>query len=97
MLQIKWTDEARYEDLPRLMRYKAASSGDEAANDLAYGLITFIDTLPDNPRVWRQMKQFTEEVRRAFWDSYEVRYEIDEVAGLLIVLRLFSQREDRET
>ncbi len=95
MLGVVWTDEA-LQDLQRLVLFQLAHNGSEAAQDVALGLFDFADGLPLNPRVWRQLKQFEGDVRRGLWSRYEMRYEIDDGAHELRVVRLFEQREDRE-
>lgn len=96
MLRVEWTDEA-LQDMERLYLFQQVHNGQEAAEAVAVGLFEFADRLPLSPRVWRQLRQFDGEVRRGLWSRYEVRYEVDEQADALRVVRLFEQREDRET
>ncbi len=96
MLRLVWADEA-LQDLQRLMHFQLAHNGVEAAQDVALGLLNFADGLPLNPQVWRQLKQFEGDVRRGLWSRYEIRYEIDARADEMRIVRLFEQREDRET
>lgn len=95
MLTVVWTDEA-LQDLQRLTLFQLAHNGEGAAQNTAVGLFDFAEGLPLNPRVWRQLKQFDGDVRRGLWARYEVRYEVDDDARELRVVRLFEQREDRE-
>ncbi|MEX3841157.1 MULTISPECIES: type II toxin-antitoxin system RelE/ParE family toxin [Paraburkholderia] len=95
LLRIEWADEA-LQDLERLVLFQLVHNGERAAQGVAQGLYDFVEQLPLAPRVWRQLRQFDGDVRRALWSRYEVRYEVDEGIGVVRVVRLFEQREDRE-
>ncbi|WP_144630961.1 type II toxin-antitoxin system RelE/ParE family toxin [Bordetella genomosp. 13] len=95
MLRIVWADEA-VQDLQRLYLFQSVHNGEAAAERVASGLLHFVERLPINPRVWRQLKQFEGEVRRGLWSRYEIRYDIDEHVGELRVIRLFEHRENRQ-
>ncbi|SAI30620.1 Plasmid stabilisation system protein [Bordetella ansorpii] len=95
MLRVTWADKALH-DLQRLYLFQSVHNGAAAAENVAAGLLDFIEHLPTNPRVWRQLKQFHGEIRRGLWSRYEIRYEIDDMAGEIRVIRLFEQRENRQ-
>ena len=91
-MRVRWTAEAR-SDLVRLYEFLAAVNPAAAAR-VVQSLRAAPARSRDNPRLGMRLDKFApREVRRLFVGDYELRYEIQ--AGAILVLNLWHTREDR--
>lgn len=91
-MQLTWTRKA-LSDLVRLHEFLAPVNKQAAARTVQ-SLAAAPIRLLANPRIGEKLEEFEpREVRRILIGRYEIRYEIQQSA--LIVLRLWHTREDR--
>ena len=92
-MRIRWTIQAR-SDLARLYEFLAPVNRQAAAGDVRSLRAAPARMQRDNSRLGARLRDFApREVRRLFVGDYELRYEIQ--AEAIIVLRIWHTREDR--
>ncbi len=90
---VRWTAEAR-SDLARLYEFLAPINRRAAARAVQSLRAAPARLLRRNPRLGARLEDFApREVRRLFVGDYELRYEIQ--GDAIIVVRLWHTREDR--
>jgi plasmid stabilization system protein ParE len=92
-MRVRWTTEAR-SDLVRLYEFLAPMNRQAAARAVQSLRAAPARLLRDNPRLGPRLEGFApREVRRLFVGDYELRYEIQ--GDAIIIVRLWHTREDR--
>jgi plasmid stabilization system protein ParE len=92
-MRVRWTGHAR-SDLVRIYEFLAPVNRQAAARVVRTLRAAPARLLQDNPRLGPRLREFApREVRRLFVDDYELRYEIQ--GDAIIVVRLWHTREDR--
>jgi plasmid stabilization system protein ParE len=91
-MTLRWTARA-HRDLVRLYEFLAPDSEPAAARAIQ-GLVAAADKLVAMPRLGVRLERFgPREVRRLLIGAYEIRYEVQ--AGAVILLTVWHQRERR--
>jgi plasmid stabilization system protein ParE len=92
-MRVRWTTQAR-SDLTRLYEFLAPTDRQAAARAARSLRAAPALLLRDNPRLGARLRDFApREVHRLFVGAYELRYEIQ--GDAIIVLRVWHTREDR--